>query len=153
MGIGYRCEAATGLRVSVWDGDVDEETWRAHIERIAADPEWDTGRLFFTDLTTMSPVSERGTAEIVAMGQLFGEHLADRIAGAKWAVIAHGTFDDAVMFGKHIESAVPRLLVFNHLETGCAWLGVVADHVRAIVDELRRAQRPRVSRTSPTLPG
>ena len=40
MGIAYRCDAATGLCVSVWDGIVTKQDRQRHIAVLAADPDW-----------------------------------------------------------------------------------------------------------------
>jgi tellurite resistance protein len=40
VGIAYRHDRATGLSVSVWDGEVSAEQRQRHMARLASDPEW-----------------------------------------------------------------------------------------------------------------
>jgi hypothetical protein len=57
MGIAHRAVRAHNCTFEVWDGDIDEAEVRAHLMRLAEDPEWPPGQLNLADLSTMRKVS------------------------------------------------------------------------------------------------
>lgn len=137
MGIAYRCDAATGLCVSVWDGVVTKQDRQRHIAELAADPEWGSQLLLLTDLTGISAAHRPSAKEVLESAAEFAEKLAAPVRNAKWAMIASETFVLAQRFGSYLEEEIRRLIVFNDLETACTWLGVDPVAVRATVEELR----------------
>lgn len=57
MGIAHKAIANYECTFEVWDGDIDEAEVRAHLVRIAEDPEWPPGALVLADLSTMGDVT------------------------------------------------------------------------------------------------
>jgi hypothetical protein len=57
MGIAHKAVGLHSCTFEVWDGDIDEEEVRAHLLRLAEDPDWPPGALNLADLTTMGDVS------------------------------------------------------------------------------------------------
>jgi hypothetical protein len=57
MGIAHEAITACECTFEVWDGDIDEEEVRAHLVRIAEDPDWPPGPLNLVDLSTMGTVT------------------------------------------------------------------------------------------------
>jgi hypothetical protein len=141
MGIAYRCDAATGLCVSVWDGIVTKQDRQRHIAELAADPEWGAQLLLLTDLTGISASHRPSPNEVLESAAEFAEKLAAPVRDAKWAIIASETFVLAQRFGSYLEEEIRRLIVFNDLDTACTWLGVDPVVVRRQVDELRAELR------------
>jgi hypothetical protein len=141
MGIAYRCDVESGLSVSVWHGETTPEERRGQLATLASDPEWAAGRLIVTDLTSVASGSGPGEGEIAETAAVFIERFTGSALQAKWAIVADHAYEHARAFGEQIEAAAPRVIVFNNLETGCAWLGVDAEVVRSIADDLRQEIR------------
>jgi hypothetical protein len=57
VAIVHRAVASLHCTFEVWDGDVDEDEVRAHILRIADDPDWPPGPLNLVDLSTVGVIS------------------------------------------------------------------------------------------------
>ena len=141
MGIAYRCDIERGLSISVWHGETTAEERREQLTTLASDPDWAAGRLIVSDLTSVSSASGPGDGEIAETAAVFVERFAGAALHAKWAIVADHAYEHAQAFGEQIEAAAPRVIVFNNLETGCAWLGVDAEVVRTIADDLRQEIR------------
>ena len=141
MGIAYCRDEARGLSVSVWDGEVTVDQRQRHMTALASDPDWGTGGLLLTDLTGVSAASLPTAEKILDAASVFLAHLAPQARKAKWAMLADATFHLAQRFGAYIEEEVPRMIVFNDLDTASIWLGVGETELREIVDELRREIR------------
>jgi hypothetical protein len=141
MGISYRCDAASGIGVEVWDGEITADVARQHLERLAADPQWATSRRLVTDLTGIDADSRPTPATLAQVADAFLQQLAYRVGDVKWSVIADRTFDEALGFGERIKHEVRRMIVFNNLATACVWLGIDPSVVRPVIDDLRRQLR------------
>lgn len=137
MGIAYRSDAATGLSISVWEGEITDDQRRRQMEAIAADPTWGAGGLLLTDLTGVSTSQRASARQVLEAAAEFSERLAGQVRNAKWAIVASETFVLAQRFGSYLEEEVRRLIVFNDLDTACTWLGVSTADVRVTIDELR----------------
>ena len=57
MGIAHKADRAHRCTFEVWDGDIDEREVRAHLFRLAEDPDWPPGPLNLADLSTMGEVA------------------------------------------------------------------------------------------------
>lgn len=136
MGIAYRCDAATGLSVSVWAGDVDSDERERHIATLALDADWGAGGLLLTDLTRVSASSRPDAQQVLDAAHAFLQHLAGLARGAKWALVATETFDEARRFRAYIEEEVWHVIVFDDLDAATDWLGADARRVGALIDEL-----------------
>jgi hypothetical protein len=137
MGISYRCDATLGLTVSVWHGTVTSGDLDEVGERIRADPSWPAGSHFLTDVTTLANVSFLSDEMLAEMVERTRTDPADRLAGARWAVVASEAFWRARHFADQLRYDVRGIMTFNLLDTACAWLDVDAAVVRRIVHELR----------------
>lgn len=142
MGIAYRCDVSSSLNVSVWQGEITSDEGRLHMAALAADPEWAAGRSIVIDLTRVA-ATPTPAGDVAESAEAFLQNLAGPALQAKWAIVADQTFERARAFGERVEYAVPRLIVFNNLETACTWLGVDPADVRAIAEDLRREIRTR----------
>jgi hypothetical protein len=148
MGIAYRHDVATGLSVAVWDGEIVGAQRDEHLQALAADENWGSGGLYLTDLTGVAVSSLPSAEEILGAAAAFLELLASQVRSSQWAMVADHTFELAQRFGSYIEEQVPRLIVFNSLDTACTWLGVDVVAAGAIVDDLRGEIRSADGRAS-----
>jgi len=57
MAIAHRAVRSHSCTFEVWDGDIDDEEVRAHLLRLADDPEWPPGALNLVDLSTVRIIS------------------------------------------------------------------------------------------------
>jgi len=57
MAIAHRAVRSHSCTFEVWDGNIDEEEVRAHLLRLAEDPDWPPGTLNLVDLSTVGDIS------------------------------------------------------------------------------------------------
>jgi hypothetical protein len=57
MGIAHKAVGLHRCTFEVWNGDIDEEEVRAHLIRLAEDPDWPPGPLNLVDISTMGEVT------------------------------------------------------------------------------------------------
>lgn len=138
MGVAYRLDAALGLTLTVFDGKITGEEWRSVARAIFADPGWPPGLLSLTDLRTAdaSALSDSDRAEVVAIN---GSH-ADQLAAIKNAAIGGRNFEAAQRFERESQLSGLRLIVFDDLPNACVWLGLDANTVREMIEQLRPGQ-------------
>jgi len=139
MGVGYRLDHGLALTLTVFDGAVTGDEWRATVRAIFADPEWPPGRLNLTDLRTadLSAVTRADRAEIYKMNALN----ANKLVGMKSATVGGANFETARAFERDDRSSGLRIIPFDDLGPACTWLGVDERVVGAIIGELRRQLR------------
>jgi hypothetical protein len=140
MAISYVCDEAIGLSVTVAEGILTAEDWRAHVLRQMADPAWPAGRASLTDATRVR-VSEQARAIGDDIASLYAPK-KDRTQRMRFAIVAHFAFADARSFEGAVEPHGTRPIVFNDLPTACVWLGVDQDRAGALIEELRNSMRP-----------
>jgi len=139
--IAYRHDRPTGVSVSVWDGVVSSGDRHHHMSLLASDPNWGSGGLLLTDLSTVSVASRPDPHLLLDAASDFLDELAPRARDAKWGVVAGGLFDDARRFGAYIEEDMRRVIVFNEIVTACMWLGADWNAVAGVVADLREELR------------
>jgi hypothetical protein len=139
MGVGYQLDQQLGLTLTVFDGRVSGDEWRATVRTLFADPGWPPGRLNLTDLRTAdsSALTVADRDEIFAIN---ARH-ADKLVGMKSAAIGGAHFEKARRFGDADQSSGLRLIAFDDLGPACAWLGIELDTVRTSLDQIRRRLR------------
>ena len=143
MGIAYRLDHALALTVTVFDGKITGDEWRAAIEQMFADPEWPPGRLNLTDLRTAdsSNLTPADRSDIYAIN---AAHAA-KLVRMKSAAIGGEHFEETRDFERGGRSSGLRLIAFDDLRPACAWLGIEVEAVRPILDDIRselRARKP-----------
>jgi hypothetical protein len=139
MGVGYRLDHELALTVTVFDGAVTGDEWRAAVREIFADPSWPPGRLNLTDLRSadLSAVTAADRAEIYALN---AQH-ADKLVGMKSATVGEANFETARKFERDDRSSGLRIIPFDGLGPACNWLGVDSRAVGSLVEEVRRSLR------------
>jgi hypothetical protein len=148
MGVGYRLDHELALTVTVFDGAVTGEEWRATVRALFADPSWPPGRLNLTDLRTadLSAVTGEDRAEIYALN---ARH-AHKLVGMKSATVGGVNFENARKFERDDRSSGLRIIPFDDLGPACTWLGVDTQAIASMIDQLRREMRE--PSRDPTLP-
>ena len=137
MGIGYRCDQASDLALAVWHGPVSAAEWNDQVCSLVAELDERPTRRFLTDLRAAGDVSAITDEHISEIAELFATGV--RGTKAKVAVVASELFEAAERFEREpaLAGAVTTI-VFSHLGTACAWLGVDTDLVHRRITELRR---------------
>jgi hypothetical protein len=141
MGIAYRSNNSTGLSISVWVGEVNDDQRREHMAALTADADWGAGGLVLTDLTGVSSAHRPSAKQVLDAAAEFSSQLAGQVRNAKWAMVAGETFVLAQRFGSYLEEEVHRMIVFNDLDAACFWLGVDVAGARVTIEELREGLR------------
>jgi hypothetical protein len=139
MGAAYRLDHVLGLTLTVFDGTITGDEWRATARTIFADPAWPPGPLNLTDLRT-ADASALTDADRVSILAINASH-ADQLAGMKSAAVGGTNFEIAARFQREDEMSGLRLVVFDDLPPACTWLGVDADAVSVTIRTLREQLR------------
>jgi hypothetical protein len=139
MGVGYLLDHEHALTLTVFDGVVTGDEWRATVRKLFADPSWPPGRLNLTDLRTadLSAVTRADRAEIYRLNALN----AHKLVGMKSATVGGANFETARKFERDDRSSGLRIIPFDDLGPACSWLGVDARAVGTMIDDLRRQLR------------
>jgi hypothetical protein len=141
MGIAYCCDKDIGITVTVWDGVVTPEEWRAHIRRQDADPDWPTGPAFLGQLTTARGLSAFDASVVDEMRALYRDR-AKQLARIRSAVVSDRAFGASGQLEQAVaETSGVRNIMFNDVATACMWLGVDVSAVQTIIDRLRASLR------------
>jgi hypothetical protein len=149
VGIARRSIEAADLVVIVWDGKVDSAVWSRAVDGQVANQETASKRL--TDLRTAdsSSITE---ADVEAMATVLGNNLD--VSGVKLAIVAAAGWSVAQQFEESSRKFGITTVVFNDVQTACAWLGVDTAITSSAINELRaqlRADAPR-GESDPTVP-
>ncbi len=139
MGVGYLLDHEHALTLTVFDGVVTGDEWRATVREIFANPSWPPGRLNLTDLRTagLSAVTSADRAEIYALN---AQH-AHKLIGMKSATIGGANFETAQKFEHDDRSSGLRIIPFDDLRPACEWLGVPAPAATAMIEQVRARLR------------
>jgi hypothetical protein len=117
----------------VWDGDIDEEEVRAHILRLAQDPDWPPGALNLVDLSTVGNISIPDP-ELVALlreGTVLETEL-------KTALVVPALVD--VEAPRYEEAAdATGVTTFADLRSASAHLGIPPGVALGFMDQLRQS--------------
>jgi hypothetical protein len=139
MGIAYRLDRTMGLTLTVFDGKITGDEWRAVVTEIFANPEWPPGRLNLTDLRTADALgltaADRGKILEMNTAQ------AHKLVGMKSAAVSGAHFEAAREFEREDQTSGMRLIPFDDLGPACAWLGLDLQSVRTMINELRDGLR------------
>lgn len=137
MPIGYRIDTSQGLTIGVWHGALSADDIAVATEELFADPDWPpVGRKHLTDLTTLG-----ATPDLEGLALM---HKASGLAsGVRLAVVASEHFDEARKYEQAVSAAGLTVIVFTHVHSACAWLGVDYESAQVAIGEVRRALRDR----------
>jgi hypothetical protein len=135
MGIAYRCDTERGLTVTVWDGHVTPDDWRALIAEQDADPAWPTPYL----LGVFETAHGFATFDEAIMAEMLDVYRARArsLPVLKSAVVAQRYLEGAATIPSALGDTKVRVITFADLRPACAWLGLDAAQAQRIVDLLR----------------
>ena len=137
MGITYRIDKARGITVVLWDKLVTSEQFLAHVRTLLADAEWPPQqRLHLCDLRQASIDASIDEACLKSAADLYGTK-REKISTMKVAIVAGEAFAKSKQFERFMSPYSATVIVFNNIETACAWLGVDVTHTKRKLDELR----------------
>jgi len=132
MAIGYRIHRDLGFTVSAWDGTITADDAHAHLECLAADPEWPPCRTALVDLTTVREVSvpDAGLPELLLAGtKLFEE--VDVVV----------VLDPEMLYPTNEQyfrvPGTTQAMTFTDLDRACRYLQLNTATVEALIDEIR----------------
>jgi hypothetical protein len=134
MGIAHNAVGSHSCTFEVWDGDIDEEEVRAHLVRLAEDPDWPPGALNLADLTTMGNVSIPDP-ELVAILQE-GTILETEL---KTALVVRPELIEANARQYQEVARATGVTAFTDLRSASEHLGIPPEISLSLMDALRRS--------------
>lgn len=133
MAIAHKAVGSHGCTFEVWDGDIDEEEVRAHLLRLAVDPDWPPGTLNLVDLSTVRSISVPDP-ELVALlreGTVLETEL-------KTALIVPALIDaDAPQYEQAAHAT--GVTAFRDVRSASTHLGIPLETSLGLMNELRRS--------------
>ncbi len=122
MTIVYRIDEDQGISFAKWHGVITADEFLAHAQQLLSEPAWPPRKGNLTDLRFGRLDGSLDEAAIQKMARMYGNH--PRIANLKLAIVASESFDKASIFEHTLLQYRPSVIVFNSLDTACAWLGI-----------------------------
>jgi len=136
MGILYELDTTRRTVFIVWDGIVTPEDWYRNVHELLARPELPVIRRILVDSHTVTDSSTIGGSEIEIVTGLLNAQIKTMI-NKSMAVYADNLFGKA----KRAQAAISHLgisiVVFNHLDTACTFLGIQVNETRQILGGVR----------------
>ena len=140
MGILHQFDKQKRIAFVVWDGRVQWEDWRKHVQLLLSDPDWFQVQRFMVDLQTVTDTSGIGDEEIEEIRKIFSSDPLI-LAGKRTAIIASEEFRKASRFSSFVERFGTASVVFNSLDTACLFLGIDQTYARQAIQGLRAQLR------------
>jgi hypothetical protein len=140
MGIASEYLEAEDVLIVVWDGLVSPADWEQFVrQRLRDDPNWPSGKRRLADVTTLDP-SLLTSADVDVVTGLYHDRM-ENLVGTRQAIVATQGWDLARDFERRIDRLGATTVVFNDVESACAWLGTDAGVTRGVIDRLRSGLR------------
>jgi len=140
MGIASVYVEPGDLLVIVWDGKVTLAEWEESVRRQLDDEYgWRLGRRRLVDLTT-ADVSELESADVKHVVETTATRIRS-VAGRRQAVVTAFDWQLANEFAQRSSQIGALTIVFDRLESACAWLGVEATAMLPYLETLRTELR------------
>lgn len=144
MTIAYHIDPALGVTFSKWEGLITADDFLAHAQRILADPAWPPRKgHHLTDLRFGRLDDSLDEAALQNMARMYGNH--PQINSVKMAIVASEEFSKAAIFEHTLLQYRPSVIVFNSLDTACAWLGIETGVAENIFAKLKAEPAPAAS--------
>jgi len=143
MPIDYVSDKGLGLSVTVIEGTITPDEWRAHVRRQLADPDWPAGPASLTDARGANAVPNAQPA-IEEMAAMYAAK-ATQTRNTRFAAVATSAFENARDFEETVEPGGTRSLTVTSLDVACAWLCVDRDTVDALIQRVRASMNLRES--------
>ncbi len=149
MGIGHVCNAKKQLAIEVWEGTVSSLEWTDHIHRLSIDPAFPLVRSYVTDLRFASLDTSIDDSKVEQMANIVGATIKQTQSN-QIAIAAGKEFVLSKLFERLVVPYFAAAIVFNHLDTACAWLGLdyieIEQEILCIRNSMRSA--PEIDLTS-----
>jgi hypothetical protein len=133
MPIAHHAVRLHSCTFEVWDGDIDEQEVRAHILRLAEDPDWPPGALNLVDLSTVGNISIPDP-ELVALlreGTVLETEL-------NTALVVPALFNAEAP--RYAEAAhATGVTTFGDVRSALAHLGIPPEAALGFMDQLRQS--------------
>ena len=140
MGILQLLDKPKNIIHIVWDGQINADEWLNQAHQTMAQPEWRAISRLIVDVHTASKNDSIGMKEMEAVAALFGME-APAATKKRVAAIANHLFGRARTFSSLVSPFGVSMVVFNHLDTACAFLGLDPGSTEQILEQLRRRLR------------
>ncbi len=133
MAIAHEAVRSQGCTFEVWHGDIDDNEVRAHLLRLAEDPNWPPGALNLVDLSTVGNISVPDP-ELVAL--------------LREGTVLETELKTALIVSEYVDATAPRyeeaaratgVTTFGDLRSASAYLGIPHDISLGLMDRLRRS--------------
>lgn len=122
MTIAYHTDHDLGVTFSKWEGVITADEFLSHAQQLLSEPGWPPRKGQLTDLRFGRVDGSLDESAIQKMARMYGNH--PRIANLKLAIVASEEFGKASIFEETLLKYRPSVIVFNSLDTACAWLGI-----------------------------
>jgi hypothetical protein len=137
MAIDYVCMTEKRLVLVVWDQRVTVDQWRAHLQRMFADPCYARADAQLADLrysTIDASVTEMEIHRIVDTTFVAERNL---LAHKRLAIVAGPDWEKPKLVEQLIEPLNVRPIVFTNLVTACTWLSLEVVEIGNALKEMR----------------
>ena len=124
----------------VWDGVVVWEDWFKHVRSLMADADWLAAPRFIASLQSVTDTSTIGDREVEQVRAVLDAN-REKMAGKRGAIVASEEFWKAKRFGEVIAPFGASVVVFNSLDTACAFLGIDWAETQPMIERLRARLR------------
>ena len=134
MTIAHMAIAEQRCTFEVWDGDIDEGEVRAHLLRLAEDPEWPPGALNLVDLSTMGDVTvpDPELVELLREGTILETELKTALVVSPEIIGTNRPqYDEA--------ARATGVTVFTDSHTASEHLGIPPEITQKVLELLRQA--------------
>jgi hypothetical protein len=140
MSIVYRIDKEIGITYVVWDGPIGAEEMTAQVRRLIADPDWPPEkRLHLVDLQTANLDDTITETVLREAAELYSSD-RERIGTLRQAIVAGEAFMKSRLFESFMPAG-PTVIVFNNVQTACAWLGISGEETDWALRQLRDEAR------------
>jgi hypothetical protein len=120
----------------VWKGTVTAETWFRYIPRLVTHRAWSATPNLLADLLSVEDTSSIRNEDMAHAVELLTANAKD-LRGRRLAVLAQDEFGKARYFGTLLARFGISLVVFNHLDTACLFLGLDTNYAFRNLHEMR----------------
>jgi hypothetical protein len=133
MAIAHEAVRSHGCTFEVWDGDIDDEEVRAHLLRLAEDPNWPPGALNLVDLSTVGNISVPDPALVALLreGTVLETELKTALVVPEFVDATTPRYDEA--------ARATGVTTFGDLRSASAHLEIPLETSLRLVDRLRQS--------------
>jgi len=120
----------------VWDGDTTAEKWLDQARQLVAQPDWRAISRLIADVHTAANPDTIGDKAMEAVAALFGTQL-ETVRKKRIAVLASDLFGRTRTLSTLLAPLGVSMVVFNHLDTACTFLGINPADTQQTLEQLR----------------